>query len=251
MRIAVVQGPSPAGATDRALASLRQALMAASAAGAQLAVFPELYLPGYNVPDPAVGARSAAEWDALLGPLAADTACALAVGVAERDGDGLYNSALVWGVGGERLALYRKTQLFGARERHHFTRGDRQVTFVFGGVPAALLICYDIEFAPLVAALAARGTRLILCPTANMLPFTHVPVITVPSQAVNHAVAIAYANHCGTEDRLTYTGGSCLVGADGIVLAQAGPGPAFLVADILPTNLARLSTQVADFRPVE
>jgi len=103
----------------------------------------------------------------------------------------------------------------------------------------------------LVAALAARGTRLILCPTANMLPFTHVPVITVPSQAVNHAVAIAYANHCGTEDRLTYTGGSCLVGADGIVLAQAGPGPAFLVADILPTNLARLSTQVADFRPVE
>jgi 5-aminopentanamidase len=251
MRIAVVQGPSPAGATDRALVTLRQALMAAAAAGAQLAVFPELFLPGYNVPDPAVGARSAAEWDALLGPLAADSGCGLAVGVAERDGDSLFNAALVWDARGDRLALYRKTQLFGARERQHFTRGDRLITFIFAGVPAALLICYDIEFAPLVATLAARGTRLILCPTANMLPFAHVPAITVPAQAVNHAVAVAYANHCGTEGDLTYTGGSCLVGADGIVLAQAGPGPALLVADILPTDPARLSTQAADFRPVE
>jgi predicted amidohydrolase len=251
MRIAIVQGASPAGATDRAVASLRQALAAAAAAGAQLAVFPELYLPGYNVPDPAVGARSADEWDSLLGPLAAETACALAVGLAERDGDVLYNSALVWGAGGERLALYRKTQLFGARERHHFARGERLVTFDLAGVPAALLICYDIEFAPLVAALAARGTRLILCPTANMQPYAHVPAVTVPSQAVNHAVAIAYANQCGSEANLTYTGGSCLVGADGTVLAQAGPGPALLVADFLPTNTARLSTQVADFRSVE
>ena len=251
MRVAIVQGPSPAGATDRGLTSLRQALMAAAAAGAQVAVFPELYLPGYNVADPAVGARSAAEWDTVLGPLAADAACALAVGLAERDGDDLYNSALVWGAGGERLALYRKTQLFGERERHHFTPGDRLVAFDLAGVPAALLICYDLEFAPLVATLAARGTRLILCPTANMLPFTHVPAITVPAQAVNHGVAIAYANHCGAEADLTYTGGSCLVGADGVVLAQAGPGPALLVADILPTSPARLSTQAADFRPVE
>ena len=251
MRIAIVQGPSPAGATDRGLVSLRQALATASAAGAQVAVFPELYLPGYNVPDPAAGARSAAEWDAVLGPLALEAACALAVGVAERDGDILYNSALVWGAGGERLALYRKTQLFGERERHHFTPGRRLVTFDLAGVPTALLICYDVEFAPLVAALSARGTRLILCPTANMQPFNQVPTNTEHTQTVNQTVTVAYANHCGSEGDLTYTGGSCLVGADGVILAQAGPGPALLVADILPTIPAQLSTQAADFCPVE
>lgn len=247
MRIAIAQAPSPAGATEAALSSLRQTLGAAAAAGAQVCLFPELYLPGYNVADPGAGAWTAAEWDAVLGPLTAD--CALAVGVAERDGDGLYNTAMVWAQG-RRLALYRKTQLYGPRERRFFTPGDRLVTFDLLGTPMALLICYDIEFAPLVADLAARGTRLILCPTANMLPFAHVPAITVPAQAVNHGVAIAYANHCGAEGDLTYTGGSCLVGADGTVLAMAGPAPALLIADLPDPDPARLSTQARDFQPV-
>lgn len=251
MRIAVVQGPSPAGATDRALASLKQSLAAAAAAGARVVLFPELYLPGYNVADPAADARTARDWDAALGPLAAVTGCALVVGVAERDGDALYNSAIAWDAGGRRLALYRKTQLYGERERRLFRPGDRYATFDLDGTSAALLICYDIEFPPLVRELSDRGVRLILCPTANMQPFAHVPTLTVPAQAVMHGVAIAYANHCGAEGDLTYTGGSCLVAADGTALAQAGPGPALLIADLLPPDPARLSTQARDLRPVE
>ncbi len=250
MRLAIHQDRSPAGAVGPALVSLRRALAAAAAAGAQVAVFPELYLPGYNA-DPAAGARTAAEWDAALGPLAAEAGCALAVGLAEREGDALYNTAMIWGPDGQRLALYRKTQLYGARERRLFAPGDRLATFDLLGTPTALLICYDIEFAPLVRALADRDVQLILCPTANMLPFTHVPGLTVPAQAAMQGVAIAYANHCGAEGDLTYTGGSCLVSADGTILAQAGPGPALLIADLIPPDPARLSTQGADFRPVE
>lgn len=251
MRIAVVQDPSPAGATERALASLTSSLTAAAARGAQVALFPELYLPGYNVPDPGVGARTAEGWDAHLGPLAAKAGCALAVGLAERDGEALYNSAMAWGADGRRLALYRKTQLYGAREKHFFVPGDQLVTFDLDGTSTALLICYDVEFPPLLRTLADRGVRLVLCPTANMQPFTHVPTVTVPAQAVIHGVAIAYANHCGSEGDLTYTGGSCLVTADATVLAQAGPGPALLIADLMPADPARLSTQGRDYRPVE
>jgi len=251
MRIAVVQDPSPAGATERALASLRSSLLAAAAAGARVTLFPELFLPGYNVPDPGVGARTAAAWDAVFGPLAAEAGCAVAVGLAEREGGCLFNSAMAWDAGGRRLALYRKTQLYGAREKRFFEPGDRLVTFDLDGTRAALLICYDVEFPELLRDLAARGVRLVLCPTANMQPFVHVPAVTVPAQAVIHGVAIAYANHCGTEGDLTYTGGSCLVAADATVLAQAGPGPALLIADLLPADPARLSTQGRDFRPVE
>ncbi len=251
MRIAIAQGPSPAGSEDRALSALAASLDAAAAAGARAALFPELYLPGYNVADPGAGARDAAGWDALLGPFAAKAGCALALGVAERDGAALFNSAMVWGAEGRRLALYRKTQLYGARERRLFAPGDRLALFDLAGVRTALLICYDVEFPPLLRTLADRGAGLILCPTANMQPFAHVPALTVPAQAAIHGIAIAYANHCGREGDLAYTGGSRLVSADGTVLAMAGPGPALLVADLAPADPALLSTQARDFRPVE
>lgn len=251
MRIAIVQGVSPAGAEDRALAALTASLQAAAAAGAQVVVLPELFLPGYNVADPGGGARDAAGWDDLLGPLAARAGCALAVGVAERDSAALFNAAMIWGPDGRRLALYRKTQLYGERERRLFAPGERLAVFDLAGVRTALLICYDVEFPPLLRMLADRGIGLILCPTANMQPFAHVPALTVPAQAAIHGLAIAYANHCGREGDLAYTGGSRLVSADGTVLAMAGPGPALLIADLLPADPALLSTQARDYRPVE
>jgi len=250
MRIALHQCPSPAGATGSALAMLDTSLAAARAAGAGALVLPELFLPGYNVPDPGAGARTAAGWDTELAPRARAAGVALVTGLAERDGTRLFNSAMAWGPDGARLALYRKVQLFGPREKALFTPGDRLVSFRLGPRKAALLICYDIEFAPHCATLAAAGVDLVLVPTANMLPFTHVGRLTVPTQAVNHALAIVYANYCGAEGDLTYAGGSVIAGPDGTVLAQAGPGPALLVADLdHPADPALLSTQAADVRP--
>lgn len=251
MKLALYQGPSPAGATENAMATLGRVLNAAGAAGARMAVFPEVFLPGYNVPDPGQGARSTADWVESLAPLARAAGCGVTVGVAERDGGQLYNAALAIGPDGALLSHYRKTQLYGSREKSLYEPGRTHTMFDFEGYRIALLICYDIEFAPLIRDLAERGVQLILCPTANMQPFTHVARLTVPSQAVNHGLAIAYANYCGTEGDLTYCGGSVLVGADGAIHAQAGLAQALLIADLPDPDPGLLSTQLHDFRPVE
>ncbi len=250
MKLALYQGPSPAGETEAGLALIERMLTAAGTAGARMAVFPEVFLPGYNVADPGVGARSLAEWVETLAPLARRAHCGVTVGVAESETGQIYNAALAIGPDGGLLSHYRKTQLYGPREKRLFTPGAQLTTFDLDGQLAALLICYDIEFAPLIRDLSGRGVRLILCPTANMQPYTHVPRLTVPAQAVNHAVAIAYANYCGTEGDLTYCGGSVLVGADGAIHAQAGLGEALLIADLPAPDPVLLSTQIADFRPV-
>lgn len=250
MRLALWQGPSPQGDVALGLATVGQILAAAGMAGAEMAVFPEVFLPGYNVADPGIGARTVDEWLAELAPLAKAAGCGMTVGLAERAGDELYNSALCLDAGGAMLALYRKTQLFGPREARFYRPGREIPVFRLGGKRCALLICYDIEFAPLIRDLAGRGVELILCPTANMAPFSHVPRLTVPSQAVNHAVAIAYANYCGVEGDLTYVGGSVLVNADGAILAQAGHAPALLITDLSAPDPVLLSTQIADFRPL-
>jgi nitrilase len=251
MKLALYQGPSPAGATADGLATLGRMLGAAGAAGARMAVFPEVFLPGYNVADPGSAARSLSDWAAVLAPLARTAGCGVTVGVAERDGTQLFNSAIALGPDGTLLSHYRKTQLYGSREKRLYEPGTSQAMFDFEGCRIALLICYDIEFAPLIRDLAGRGAQLILCPTANMQPFTHVARLTVPSQAVNHAVAIAYANYCGSEGDLTYCGGSVLVGADGAVHARAGLAGALLIADLPDPDPSLLSTQLTDFRPVE
>ena len=251
MKLALYQGPSPAGATEDGLATLGRMLRAAGAAGARMAVFPEVFLPGYNVADPGLAARSLADWAAVLAPLARTAGCGVTVGVAEADGGQLFNSAIALGPDGALLSHYRKTQLYGPREKRLYKPGTSHAMFDFEGCRIALLICYDIEFAPLIRDLAGRGAQLILCPTANMQPFTHVAQVTVPSQAVNHAVAIAYANYCGTEGDLTYCGGSVLVGADGAIHARAGLAGALLIADLPDPDPNLLSTQLDDFRPVE
>ena len=251
MKLALYQGPSPAGATEDGLATLGRMLLAAGTAGARMAVFPEVFLPGYNVADPGSAARTTAEWGEAIAPLVRLAGCGVTLGVAERDGDRIYNTALAFGPDGALLSQYRKTQLYGLREKRLYAPGASHAMFDFEGCRIALLICYDIEFAPLIRDLAGRGAQLILCPTANMQPFTHVAQVTVPSQAVNHAVAIAYANYCGSEGDLTYCGGSVLVGADGAIHARAGLAGALLIADLPDPDPNLLSTQLDDFRPVE
>ncbi len=248
MRIAVHQGPSPQGATEAGLAALGRSLGAAAAAGADVLVMPEIFLPGYNHPDVAAAARTAGDWSALLAPRVAAAGVALVIGLPEAAEGVVFNASLAFGAEGRLAATYRKVQLYGPRERALYRPGDAYGLVEIAGVRCGLMICYDVEFAPHVAALAARGAEVVLVPTANMMPFTHVPDHTVPAMAACHGVAIAYANWCGAEGDLTYTGGSLIAGPHGEVLAQAGPGPALLIADLPPRDPARLSTQAADLR---
>lgn len=251
MRLALWQGTSPASDLEAACAQAEAALAAASALGAQALVLPEVWLPGYNQPD--ITAQALSRDSAPMQRLAAAArrhATALVIGYAERDGDRVYNSAACFGPDGTLLCNYRKVQLYGPREAALYRPGDSLPTFRLGTETAAILICYDIEFAPHVKALTDRGATVILVPTANMAPFTYVPRATVLAMAASQGVTIVYANYCGTEGDLTYVGLSTIAGPHGEILAQAGETPALLIADIPPRDPARLSTQSADFRAI-
>ncbi len=252
MRLAIWQTPSPAGDPEAALTGLETAVTAAAAAGARMLVTPEVFLPGYNCATiPALAQTRSGSWLAQISDLCRRASCGVTLGYAERDGDRIFNAAATIDATGRQIAHYRKIQLYGVRERSIYQAGDGYAVFDLHGLRTALLICYDIEFAPHIAALAAKGVQLILCPTANMMPFTHVVRYTVSAMAANHGLTIAYANYCGTEGDLTYVGGSLIADPYGEPLVQAGQGPALMVAD-LPTALDpyRLSTQGADFRKI-
>lgn len=250
--IGIWQGPARTDDTETALADLRGALTGAAAVGASLLVAPEVYFPGYNssrIPDLAQPRGGA--WHAALSSLCRAAGCGLVVGYAERDGAVIYNSAIAFDAAGQEVGHYRKTQLYGPREKAIFAHGDSLCSFDFGGIRASILICYDVEFAPLLRELAQRGVQLLLVPTANPEPNIHVSRLVVPAHAINHGMTIAYANFCGTEGDIAYCGGSTIAAPDGAVLAFAGPAPALLTADLSrKPDPALLQAQVADYRPV-
>lgn len=249
MRVALMQAASPEGDVEAALAMAETAVRAAGAAGAQVVVLPECWLQGYNTPgleQLALPRRGA--WHDRLAAACSKAGCALVLGYVERAEDGLYNAALALDAKGREAAHYRKIQLYGPREAGLYRPGSAYVSFDLEGVKTGLLICYDVEFAPHVAALAARDVELVLVPTANMMPFTHVMEATVPSMAANHGLAIVYANYCGVEGDLTYAGRSLIAGPHGEVVARAGEGFALLIADLPRRDPTRLSTQARDFR---
>lgn len=252
MKLALLQGTSPASDLENACAQAEAGLVAAAALGAAALVLPEIWLQGYNQPD--LGARAIPLDSPPMHRLAAAArrhATALVTGYAERDGDGVYNSAACFGPDGSLLANHRKLQLYGPRERSIYRPGNSYTTFRLGTETAAILICYDVEFTHHIKALADQGTTLILAPTANMQPFTHVIRHTVPAMAANHGVTVVYANYCGSEGDLTYVGGSLIAGPHGEILARAGETPALLVAEIPHRDPARLSTQAADLRLIK
>lgn len=250
MKIALYQGPPTNGDVEGTLSRIKSQLQAAAMAGASMVVFPELFLPGYNRPDlhSRLAQTKSGAWMDQLSSMAASFKCGLTIGWAERDQDTIYNAATCIDAKGDMIGHYRKIQLFGPMEQQSFAAGSTYCTFDLGGIPTALLICYDIEFAPHVRALAEAGVKLILVPTANPQGFEHVSRLMVPARAAEMSVAIVYANYCGTENGLSFAGRSLIVGPHADPIAQAGTSETLVIATITdPADAALLSTQLHDF----
>lgn len=150
-----------------------EVIAASAAQGAEIVVLPELIVPGYVIDGPGlercaepVDGPAVSSWLAL----SRRHGVLIAGGLAERDGERIYNTAVV--TGPEGLVLhYRKLHLFD-REKAVFTPGDRGLPVAdtrFGRI--GLCVCYDLRFVEVARALALQDADLILVPTAWVAGF--------------------------------------------------------------------------------
>jgi predicted amidohydrolase len=196
----------------------------AALAGAQFICFPELFLTGYNL-----GSALKLLAEPIDGPsvnqlsdIARRHGVGLIVGMPESDGKRVFNSAVAVDSKGRIAGVGRKLQLFGKLEPQIFTPGDSLTIVTMGAIRIGLMICYDVEFPELARALTRNGAEVICVPTANMSPYVEVPTTLVRARALENGIPVVYANLCGMEGDLTYTGLSGIVGFDGIDRARGG-----------------------------
>ena len=204
----------------------------AAAGGAALVVLPELTNTGYVF-------ESRAEAFALAeavpgGPttqawieVARRCNIHIVAGIAERDGDRLYNAAVVVGPGGW-LGTYRKLHLWGD-EHLFFEAGDKGLPlFHTPWGRLGVVICYDGWFPEVYRLLAMQGADVVAMPT-NWVPMPGQPAgspamanTLAMASAHSNALNIVCANRTGTERGQPFIGQSLIVDAHGWPLA----GPA-------------------------
>ena len=157
---------------------------------------------------------------------------AIVCGFPEVEGSRLFNSAIAINKEGKVVGHHRKVFLFGDAEKQLFTAGDKFEVFELDGHMCGMSICYDIEFPEAIRDLAKKGAEIIFNPTANMQPYVEIPLTLARARALENGVAVIYANLCGEENGLEYTGLSAIIAPNGIDIARAGKSPTMLISSI-------------------
>lgn len=217
--------------TDLAIAALRKA----EEAGCDVAIFPELAIPGYPPEDLVLKDRFVADnVRAVERFAAATTTTAGIIGFVEpgeglTNGSGfptLHNAAAVCAQG-KIAGIYRKHELPNYQvfdEKRYFTPGTELPLFSIAGSTVGVSICEDlwIDGGP-VDKLAEAGAQFIL--NINASPFYQdkheVREALVRRRSIEGNLPIAYVNLVGAQDELVFDGGSIVIAADGSLVAQA------------------------------
>lgn len=200
------------------------------AGGTQLIVFPETALSGFPTRDNIADVAQPIDGPALSAVRDAARAAnvAVAVGLAERDGDAFYNTTVFIDASGEILLRYRKTHLW-ASDVGVFTPGDRFETCVWNGITIGLLICYDIEFPETARAIARQHADLLIVTNGNMAPYGPVHRRAITARAMENQIFALLVNRCGTgDDDLVFVGESALIDPFGDVVVEAADQPTIL-----------------------
>ncbi|MDI2098368.1 nitrilase-related carbon-nitrogen hydrolase [Ruicaihuangia caeni] len=244
LRVEVVQAtPAP---RDIA-ANLETTAAMVEASAADVIVFPELFLTGYQTA--ALEELAMPTTDARLGSLAARCAereTALLVGFIERAAEGYYDAYLAIDADGTILPAVRKTHLFGA-EGDVFLAGDSLDPITLCGTPIGVINCFELEFPEVARTLALKGAALLLAGSANMHPYSEDHRIASTARALENRLPVAYANRVGSESGHTFCGFSRIVDRDGSLLGELGEDEqGSLVADLavnatVPTEVAMLA----------
>ena len=200
----------------------------ARAAGAHIAIFPEMVLTGYPVEDLALRPSFQAASKSALAKLAQEINPEIVSIVGYLDHlNGRPQNMVAVIAGGEVRARYAKCHLpnYGVFDEYrNFVAGDSTLVVRIHGVDVGIAICEDLWIdGGITAELAVRKPGLVIVPNGS--PFERdkddVRLELVTRRARQLGAPLAYVNMTGGQDDLVFDGDSIVVDKAGALVARA------------------------------
>ena len=237
--VAAVQMDVTLGEPDLNLKAIEERAAEAVSQGASTIIFPECSVTGYcfdsleealpfgqTVPGPATD---------FLSNVCRRLDCRVVVGMLEREGDDLFNVAVLVSESG-LVSVYRKAHLPFLGVDRFTTPGDRPFSVhEVGGLRIGMNICYDATFPEAARVLMLQGVDLVALPT-NWPPGSEPAAeYVINARALENRVYYAAVNRVGVENGFEFIGASRICDPSGRTLAEAPHrNEAILYAEIDP-----------------
>ena len=230
----------------------------AKAAGADIALFPEMWNIGYALPDSPEEMRRMAigrEDPFLLSyqKLARELDMAVGITYLERYEPQPRNTLTLFDRFGREVLTYAKVHTCDFDVERHLTPGDdfyvAELDTPSGGVRIGAMICYDREFPESARILMLKGAEILLVPNACPMEINRLSQLR--ARAFENMVAIATCNY--PETAPDCNGGSSvfdgvaylpeLGGSRDMCILQAGGAEGIYMAELNLTQLRRYRQQ--------
>jgi predicted amidohydrolase len=240
------------------LQTARNCLRQAAVQGADLLIFPEMFMarPQEGVPLTTVAEPLDGPFVSSMSAMAAEHGVAVVCGLWETvpgETRRAANVAITLGPDGTLLARYNKIHLFDAlsvRESDLMSGGQKEPPiFSLGGMQLGLAICYDLRFPELFRNLAIRGADAVLLPSAWYAgPMKEEHWLTLlQARAIENTVYVAGANLCGAP----FSARSAIFDPFGVMLAGAGEGETIISARLDRSRLEEVRTKLPSLSHVQ
>ncbi len=199
---------------------VQEAHATAGSLGADLIVFPELFLNGYPPEDlvlkPAFQEATHAALEKLAGELREGPAAL--IGAIWREDGKIYNAVVLLD-GGRIEAVRLKYDLpnYGVfDEKRVFAQGPMPGPINVRGVRIGVPICEDIWGEEVVETLAETGAELLVSPNGSPFdwPKPDIRMNVVVARVTENRLPLAYVNLVGGQDELVFDGASFVLNAD-------------------------------------
>lgn len=214
--------------------------------GADIALFPEMWSVGYDIPeDPdelkgsAVSADS--EFALSFGQLAKELNMAIGITLLERYDPLPRNTLCLFDRFGSKVLTYAKVHTCDFGEECRLTAGDdfhvADLNTELGPVKIGAMICYDREFPESARILMLKGAEIILVPNACPMEINRISQLR--ARAYENMVGIATVNypagkpdcngHSTAFDGMAYRPSEC--GSRDTLILEAGEREGIYIAD--------------------
>ncbi|MCH3904584.1 MAG: carbon-nitrogen hydrolase family protein [Lactobacillus sp.] len=201
LKIALLQ-IAPENSLDKQLTNGIIACKKAHQQGADIALFPEMWSDGYEIPQDKMALEHLAittdsDFIKEFGRLAKELEMAIAITFLENNEGKIQNSVIIFDRHGKNILHYAKVHTCDFGDERMLTRGNdfyvADLDTKIGTIKVGSMICFDREFPESGRILMLKGAELVLVPNACPMEINRLSQLR--GRAFENMFAIATANY--------------------------------------------------------